>query len=220
MDETVSAINTATAAVKLVGAVLNTAGPHAKSAINRSQSQDADVTGASARVLPGAGSIAVAPERETRAYETVNYVLRTMGTRILEAGLVNTAALARALTVATSHIEMRLFSVETNRLFQSLGSKLHDAALVNAVFTCIYFLGFLLAEIRSSVPGYTNNKHFIPLGERIIQQIFKVAVGEESFQENREANVEAYRMLASTAGLLRPTDLDYHIFPGEQKQCF
>ena len=209
-----AAVNTATAAVRLVGAVLNTAGPSVKNAFSSSGPQDADVTGVSTRAVPAGAAVGhpISPDRETRAYETVNYVLRTMGSRILDAGLVNTQALAHALTAAMSHIEMRLFSVETNRLFQSLASKLNDATLVNSVFTCIYFLGFLLQEIKSSLPGYTSQ--YIPLGQRIIQQIFKVAIGEEAFQENLNANLEAYKTLASTAGLLRPTDLDYSIFPG------
>ena len=211
--DTLAAISTATAAVRLVGAVLNTAGPHVKNAFSKSPTQDdADVTGISTRAVPAGSMVPIGPERETRAYETVNFVLRTMGSRILDAGLVNTQALATALTAATSHIEMRLFSVETNRLFQSLASKLNDATLVNSVFTCIYFLGFLLGEIKSSLPGYKST--YIPLGQRIVQQIFKVAIGEEAFQENREANLEAYKTLAATAGLLRPTDIDCHIFPG------
>ena len=207
-----AAFNTTTAAVRLVGAVLNTAGPSVRNAFSRGEPQDADVTGISTRALAAGGPAAVAPDREIRAYETVNFVLRTMGSRILDAGLVDTRALALALTAATSHIEMRLFSVETNRLFQSLASKLHDATLVNSVFTCIYFLGFLLQEIKSSVPGYAST--YIPLGQRIIQQIFKVAIGEDAFQENLQANLEAYKTLASTAGLLRPTDLHCSIFPG------
>ena len=211
-DDTLTAINTATAAVRLVGAVLNTAGPHVKNALNRSNAQDADVTGGSTSAAPGGPGVPIAPERETRAYETVNYVLRTMGSRILAAGLVNEQALAQALTAATSHIEMRLFSVETNRLFQSLASKLNDVTLVNSVFTCIYFFGFLLSEIKSSLPGYKAT--YIPLGQRIVQQVFKVAIGEDAFQENRDANLEAYKTLTATAGLLRPTDLNCSIFPG------
>ena len=215
-------LSSATAAVKLVGTVLQVA-PHVKNAVDQVRAGasagagEQDVTGASTSALPGGPrSLAEAridPERERRAYETVNYVLRTMGTRILEAGLVNTDALAEALTAATSHIEVKLFSLETNRLFQSLAHKLNDVTLVNSVFTSIYFLGFLTAEISSSLPNYKTS--YIPLGPRIVQQIFKVAIGEGAFRENLSANLDAYQTLSTTAGLLRPTDIGYSIFPGK-----
>ena len=211
-------LNSATAAVRLVGTVLQVA-PQVKNAVGRNvgnASADQDVTGASTRAQPTAPGTSLAqarldPERERRAYETVNFVLRTMGTRILEAGLVNTQALAKALTAATAHIEVKLFSLETNRLFQSLAHKLNDVTLVNSVFTSIYFLGFLSAEVSSSLPNYKNS--YVPLAPSIIQQIFKVAIGEDAFRENLSANLDAYKTLATTAGLLRPTDIDYAIFP-------
>ena len=220
-------LSSASAAVKLVGTVLQVA-PQVRNAVNQARgglsaaagagAADEDVTGASTNAAAPVGPRSLAqaridPERERRAYETVNYVLRTMGTRILEAGLVNIDALAKALTAATSHIEVKLFSLETNRLFQSLAHKLNDVTLVNSVFTSIYFLGFLHAEIASSLPNYKHT--YVPLGPKIMQEIFKVAIGEGAFRENLSANLDAYQTLSTTAGLLRPTDIGYSIFPGK-----
>ena len=207
-------LQSANAAVNLVGTVLRVA-PQVKQAVTGGQG--VDVTGQSLnRPVTGPGGTLAAqridPEREKRAYETLNYVLRTVGTRILEAGLVNTQALAKALTAATAHIEVKLFSVEANRLFQSLAHKLGDVNLVNSVFTSIYFIGFLHAELSSSLPNYKAT--YVPLGPRIIQQMMKVAIGEDAFRENLSANLDAYKTLATTAGLLRPTDIHYSIFPG------
>ena len=217
-------LSATTAAVRLVGTVLNVA-PAAKRALDQSRSNggtgDSDVTGASTSA-PLPASIAqiqslalqrVDPERETRAYETVNFVLRTIGSRILEAKMVNLDALAKALTGATSHIEVKLFSGETNRLFQSLARKLNDVNLVNSVFTCIYLIGFLTAELTSSLPGY--KKEYPALGPTLIQQMMRVAIGEDAFRENLTANLNAFQTIATTAGLLRPTDIGYSVFPGK-----
>jgi hypothetical protein len=159
------------------------------------------------------GPVQIEPEAENRAYETVNYVLRTLGNRIGEAGLVSAPALAKALTAASTHIEVELFSVNANRLFKSLASKLQDAVLVNSVFTSIYFIGAITAELSRSLPNYKPT--YVPLGPCIVQHIFRAAIGEDAFRENQQANIEAYKTLATTAGLLRPTDLGYSIFPGE-----
>ena len=207
----------ALAAVRLVGAVAKVA-PHVKnsvdqyrnaqagSGLNRQISQNDPAAAAAALTLQ------VDPERESRAYETVNYVLRTLGNRIGEAGLVSAPALAKALTAAATHIEVELFSVNANRLFKSLASKLKDAVLVNSVFTSIYFIGAITAELSSSLPQYKAT--YPPLGPFIIQQIFRAAIGEDAFRENITANLDAYKTLATTAGLLRPTDIGYAIFPG------
>ena len=235
------ALSTATAAVKLVGAVIKVA-PAVKNAYDRRANSlnsptslspttlgggEQDVTGVSTKAPPpipqGAinkppPSLAeqrVNPDRERRAYETINYVLRTIGSRILEAGHVNVDALARALTAATAHIEVKLFSLETNRLFQSLSHKLNDVVLVNSVFTSIYFLAFLIAEIEKSLPNW--KPEYTLLGPLIFQELFKAAIGEDAFRENKTANLDAYRVLATTAGLLRPTDIGYSIFPGMKR---
>ena len=235
-------LTSATAAVKLVGTVLKVA-PAVKNAVDNTRRNtlvagaaaagldivgaggEQDVTGVSTKAPPPTIAVGgkptslatqrVDPERERRAYETVNYVLRTIGSRILEVGLVNVDALARALTAATTHIEVKLFSLETNRLFQSLTHKLNDVTLVNSVFTSIYFLGFLNAEISRSLPNY--KREYPPLGPRIIQEIFRVAIGEDAFRENLTANLDAYKTLATTAGLLRPTDINLSIFPGKTR---
>lgn len=216
-------LTSARAAVQLVSTVLKVA-PKIKTALDNSKAlnpgspgADVDVTGVSttSRAEHSVGSLAKArvdPERERRAYETVNYVLKTVGSRLLEADLVDTQALARGLTAATSHIEVKLFSLETNRLFQSLAPKLNDVKLVNSVFASIYFIGFLTAEISSSLPNYKDK--YVPIGPRIIQQICKVAIGEDAFRENITATLDACTVLARTAGLLRPTDIGYTIFPG------
>ncbi|MCJ1292701.1 hypothetical protein MMC34_004254 [Xylographa carneopallida] len=205
------------AAIKLVGAVAKVA-PHVKHAVDSFQhnnhsaggphtlNRSVTVDGTAAPV-----SLQVDPEREARAYETVNYVLRTLGKRIGEAGLVSGPALTNALTAASTHIEVELFSVNANRLFQSLSKKLADAVLVNSVFTSIYFIGAITAELSSSLPNYKHT--YPPLGPYIIQQIFRAAIGEDAFRENLTANLDAYKTLATTAGLLRPTDIGYSIFP-------
>lgn len=154
----------------------------------------------------------VDPERERRAYETVNFVLRTLGHRIGEAGLVSTTALAKALTGATTHIEVKLFSVEANRIFESLTSKLNDPILVYNVFTSIYFIGALTAELSNTLPNYKES--YVSIGPRICQQLFRAAIGEDAFRENLTANLDALKNLATTAGLLRPTDIGYGVFPG------
>lgn len=155
----------------------------------------------------------VDPERERRAYETVNYVLRTLGSRIGEAGLVSVPMLSKALTEATMSIDVKLFSTETNRLFESLASKLNDPVLVNSVFTSIYLISFLTAELQGSLPNYKDT--YAPLGPRLVQQLFMAAIGQDAFRENQTANLDAYQTLARTAGLLRPTDLERATFPGE-----
>ena len=205
------------AAIKLVGAVAKVA-PHVKHAVDSFQHNNHSVAGPHTlnRSVTVDGttapvSLQVDPEREARAYETVNYVLRTLGKRIGEAGLVSGPALTNALTAASTHIEVELFSVNANRLFQSLSKKLADAVLVNSVFTSIYFIGAITAELSSSLPNYKQT--YPPLGPYIIQQIFRAAIGEDAFRENLTANLDAYKTLATTAGLLRPTDIGYSIFP-------
>ncbi|MCJ1386698.1 hypothetical protein MMC17_009824 [Xylographa soralifera] len=205
------------AAIKLVGAVAKVA-PHVKHAVDQFQHHNNAATGPHTlnRSVTVDGttapvSLQVDPEREARAYETVNYVLRTLGKRIGEAGLVSGPALTNALTAASTHIEVELFSVNANRLFQSLSKKLADAVLVNSVFTSIYFIGAITAELNSSLPNYKQT--YPPLGPYIIQQIFRAAIGEDAFRENLTANLDAYKTLATTAGLLRPTDIGYSIFP-------
>ena len=158
--------------------------------------------------------IPVAPkdlERERRAYETVNFVLREFGSRICAAGLVDEHALTKALMAATQHIEVNLFSGEANRLFESLAPKLADPVLVNSVFTSIYFIGALSAELSSSLPNYKDT--YVPIGPRLVQQLFRAAIGEDAFRDNLTANLDAYKTLTTTAGLLRPTDIGYATFP-------
>lgn len=224
-------LSATTAAVRLVGTVLNVA-PAVKRTIEQSRGLggngtgtrpvgESDVTGASTSAPPPATvaqiqSLAlqrVDPERETRAYETVNFVLRTIGSRILEAKMVNLDALAKALTGATSHIEVKLFSGETNRLFQSLARKLNDVTLVNSVFTSIYLIGFLTAELSSTLPNY--KREYPALGGLLVQQMVRVAIGDEAFRENLTANLNAFQTIATTAGLLRPTDIGYSVFPSK-----
>ena len=230
------ALSTAAAAVRLVGAVVKVA-PVVKNAYDKHRQNsvtsysptaetggEQDVTGNStrappplvapngARAPPSLAAERVNPERERRAYETVNYVLRTIGSRMLDANLVNVDALAKALTAATAHIEVKLFSLETNRFFQSLAHKLNDIVLVNSVFTSIYFLAFLINESEKSLPHW--KPEYPPLGPLIFQEIFKASIGEDAFRENKTANLDAYRVLSSTAGLLRPTDINHSIFPG------
>lgn len=215
-------LSAAGAAIKLVGTVVRVA-PKVSQAVNRARGNstsnaqseiERDVAGASTTALPpGVLEAAVIDdESERRAYEKLNMVLKIIGERIIKAGLVDVKALAAALTQATAHIEVRLFSTETNKLFQSLAHKLNDVTLVNSVFTSIYFLGFLTAELNSSLPGYKDT--YFPLGQRIIQQMFKVALGLEGFKEGLQANLDAYKTLATTAGLLKPTDIEYRTFRG------
>ncbi len=207
-------LSAAGAAVGLVGAVLRTV-PALKNATNAVRSQSGSSKGpeplhrAQSTEAPVLG---VDSSREKRAYETVNFVLRELGTRICAAGLVNERALEKALTVAAQHVEVNLFSGETNRLFASLAPKLTDAILVNAVFTSIYFIGALTAELARSLPNYKES--YTPLGPWIVQQLFRTAIGEDAFRENLTANLDAYKTVVTTAGLLRPTDIGYSSFPG------
>ena len=206
------------AAVKLVGAVAKAA-PHVKHAVdnvrgNSTQGGNAGLggnhnLGRSVSANDTSVSLRVDPEQEARAYETVNYVLRTLGSRMGAAGIVSAPALAKALTQAASQVE--LFSVNANRLFKSLESRLRDAVLVNSVFTSIYFIGAITAELSSTLPNY--KAAYPQLGPFIVQQIFRAAIGEDAFRENLTANLDAYKTLATTAGLLRPTNIGYPIFP-------
>ena len=86
-----------------------------------------------------------------------------------------------------------------------------DVVLVNSVFTSIYFIGALTAELTSSLPNYKET--YLPIGPRMVQQLFRTAIGEDAFRENLSANLDAYKTLATTAGLLRPTDIGYSTFP-------
>lgn len=127
-------------------------------------------------------------------------------------GLVDEHALTRALTAATNHIEVNLFSGDANRLFESLTAKLADPLLVNSVFTSIYLFGALAAELSSSLPNYKDT--YIPVDRMLVHQLFLAAIGDGAFRENRSANLDAFQTLAYTAGLLRPTDIGYSTFPG------
>ena len=204
------------AAVGLVRGVLRTV-PALKNATNsmRNNSNTSQVPANlhRAQTVSEVPVVSVDPERERRAYETVNFVLREFGTRICAAGLVDEHALTKALTAATQHIEVNLFSGEANRLFASLAPRLNDPILVNSVFTSIYFIGALTAELSRSLPNYKES--YVPLGPRIVQQLFRTAIGEDAFRENLSANLDAYKTLAATAGLLRPTDIGYSAFPGK-----
>ena len=209
-------LSAAGAAVGLVRVVLRTV-PALKNATNSMRNNSNINQGPTnlhrAQTASEAPIVGVDPERERRAYETVNFVLREFGTRICAAGLVDEHALTKALTAATQHIEVNLFSGEANRLFASLGPKLNDPILVNSVFTSIYFIGALTAELSRSLPNYKES--YVPLGPRIVQQLFRTAIGEDAFRENLSANLDAYKTLAATAGLLRPTDIGYSSFPGK-----
>ncbi len=209
-------LSAAGAAVGLVRVVLRTV-PALKNATNSMRNNSNISQGSTnlhrAQTASEALILGVDPERERRAYETVNFVLREFGTRICAAGLVDEHALTKALTAATQHIEVNLFSGEANRLFASLAPKLGDTILVNSVFTSIYFIGALTAELSRSLPNYKES--YIPLGPRIVQQLFRTAIGEDAFRENLSANLDAYKTLAATAGLLRPTDIGYSSFPGK-----
>ena len=211
-------LSTAGAAVGLVGAVLRTV-PAIKNATNAIKSQSASSTtpeplqrAYSSHTSVEGPALGAALAREKRAYETVNFVLRELGTRICAAGLVNERALGQALTAATQHVEVNLFSGETNRLFASLAPKLADVSLVTAVFTSIYFIGALTAELARSLPNYKES--YMPLGPWIVQQLLRTAIGEDAFRDNLTANLDAYKTVAATAGLLRPTDIGYSSFPG------
>ena len=204
-------LNAANAAVKLVGTVIKVA-PAVKNAATAFNNR-AGNPGQTIEQQIAAGNVPLIPfdnESERRAYEKVNMVLKTVGERIIKSGLVDEDALVRALSAVTAHIEVQLFSVENNKLFHSLASKLGDPHLVNNVFTSIYFIAFLTSELQSSLPNYKDT--YIPIGQRMIQQMFKVALGLEGFKENLQANLEAYKTLAMTAGLLKPLDLDVSIF--------
>jgi hypothetical protein len=186
--------------VGLVGAVLRAVPALGPATLQRAQT------------TTEAPAVGIDPESERRAYETVNSVLNQFGTRVCAAGLVDEHALTKALTAATQHIEVILFSGEANRLFASLAPKLGDPILVNSVFTSIYFVGALTAKLSCSLPNYKET--YAPLGPRIVQQLFRTAIGEDAFRENLGANLDAYKTLATTAGLLRPTDIGYSSFPG------
>ena len=205
------------AAIGLVGTVLRVV-PAFKNASNAVKGQAGakqgpDTLHRAQTSIDAPSSLGVDEEHEKRAYETVNYVLRELGTRICAAGLVNEHALEKALIAATQHVEVNLFSGETNRLFASLAPRLNDPILVNAVFTSIYFLGALTAELSRSLPNYKDS--YTALGPWIIQQVFRTAIGEDAFRDNLTANLEAYKTVATTAGLLRPTDIGYSSFPGK-----
>ncbi|KAK0507323.1 hypothetical protein JMJ35_010361 [Cladonia borealis] len=208
-------LSAAGAAVGLVRVVLRTV-PALKNATNsmrnNSNINQGPINLHRAQTASEAPILGVDPERERRAYETVNFVLREFGTRICAAGLVDEHALTKALTAAAQHIEVKLFSGEANRLFASLAPRLGDPILVSSVFTSIYFIGALTAELSRSLPNYKES--YIPLGPRIVQQLFRTAIGEDAFRENLSANLDAYKTLAATAGLLRPTDIGYSSFPG------
>lgn len=208
-------ISAAGAAVGLVGTVLR-AVPALKNAQHAIKGHSSSVSGPSplhrAHTAVPASEVIADPERERRAYETVNFVLRELGSRICAAGLVDEHALSRALTSAAQHIDFNLFSGDANRLFASLAPKLGDSLLVNSVFTSIYFIGALTAELTRSLPNYKES--YVPLGPRIVQQLFRTAIGEDAFRENLTGNLDAYKTLATTAGLLRPTDIGYSAFPG------
>lgn len=212
-------LSAAGAAVGLVRVVLRTV-PALKNATNSmrnsSNINQGQINLHRAQTASEAPIVGVDPERERRAYETVNFVLREFGTRICAAGLVDEHALTKALMAATQHIEVKLFSGEANRLFASLAPKLGDPILVNSVFTSIYFIGALTAELSRSLPNYKES--YIPLGPRIVQQLFRTAIGEDAFRENLSANLDAYKTLAATAGLLRPTDIGYSSFPSKLLQ--
>ena len=206
LSATTASVKLVTAALRVVPALKNATGQPSAGASPGGLQRSQTPSGATPIVH-------LDPERERRAYETVNYVLREFGGRLLAAGLVDGQALTNALTAATTHIEVKLFSGEANRLFESLAPKLGDPLLVNSVFTSIYFIGALTAELSSSLPNYKDS--YTPIGPRIIQQLFRAAIGEDAFRENLTALLDAFKQLATTAGLLRPTDIGYSAFPGK-----
>lgn len=204
------------AAVSLIEAVLRTV-PAVKNASGSARKHASTASNQGSAPLHGSQPTTDAPvggaaERERRAYETVNFVLREFGNRLCAAGLVDEHALTKALTAATQHIEVNLFSGEANRLFASLAPKLADPILVNSVFTSIYFIGALTAELSRSLPNYKET--YAPLGPRFVQQLFRSAIGEDAFRENLTANLDACKTLATTVGLLCPSDTGYSSFPG------
>ena len=206
-------LSAATSAIKLVGKIAQVA-PALKNAGNGKSQAGGPNPLQRSTTAPG-GTIAPIrkdPERERRAYETVNFVLREFGSRLCAAGLVNEHALTKALVAASQHVDVKLFSGEANRLFASLAPKLADPLLVNSIFTAIYFIGVVVTELTRSLPNYKDTHTH--LGPKLVQQLFRTAIGEDAFRENLGANLDAYETLATTAGLLRPTDPDYSTFPG------
>ena len=165
-------LSAAGAAIGLVGTVLR-AVPVLKNASNAARNSTnfgaAPSTLHRAQTTSPATDPGIDTERERRAYETVNFVLRELGNQICAAGLVDEHALTRALDSAARHVDFNLFSGEGNRLFGSLAPKLGDPVLVNSVFTSIYFIGALIAELTRSLPNYKES--YVPLGPRIVQQV-------------------------------------------------
>ncbi|KAI9890687.1 MAG: hypothetical protein M1814_003756 [Vezdaea aestivalis] len=155
-------------------------------------------------------SIDTEPQR--RAYETVNYVLRNFGCRITEMQLIDATAMNRALANASEHIEVRLFSPDMNLLFRSLQSRLNDVVLLQSVFASIYFLGALCAELTTSLPNWKES--YPPIGPHVVGQFFRAAIGDDAYRQDQFEKDKAFATLAATAGLLRPTDIGYSIFPG------
>lgn len=219
-------LNALNASIRLVSAAVKLA-PVVKSGYDKFQASrgyqqhsglPSNRPGEADRDVSGVPTNPIAPidnEQERRAYEKVNMVLKTVGERIVKSGLVDEMALARALTQVTAHVEVQLFSAENNKLFQSLANKLADPRLVNNVFTSIYLFAFLSSELEKSLPRYNGP---ISPGLRMVQQLFKVALGLDGFKENLQANLQAYQTLITTAAMLKPLDLDLTIFRGMYKR--
>lgn len=146
---------------------------------------------------------------EQKAFETVNFVLKTVGNRLGSAGLVSLPSLDRALTSATAAV---LFSAEASPLFESLRNQAHDLILVNSVFCAIYFVGFVTARLAGTLPHYKES--YTPVGLKVIEQLMHAALGEEATKRHHDENLNAYKTLGTATGLLRPTDSGPGIFPG------
>jgi hypothetical protein len=210
MDPTGGFLTGATQTVKLVTAIAQAAPAisNAAKTFSRSSQGGAGHVG-HAPAASAAPAAPIDPERERRAYETINVVLTTLGDQIGGAGLVATPALEKALQQAT---KTGLLSVEANRIVKSLGPKLNDQGLVYSIFTSLYFIGELAHAMTISLPNYKST--YPALCPQLVMQLLRSSMGEDVFRENQNAILSALRMLASTTGLLRPTNVERAIFPG------
>ena len=156
-------------------------------------------------------------EQEQRAFETLKYVLRILGYRLLDAETVNVTALAKALDASVVEVKAgaKAFPPESQKLFDSLAGQLDNVALVNGAFVSFYFIGFLVSELFGSLPNYKQNDP--SLGPTLLRKLIIAAVGEDAFKENLTANLAALKVLAMTTERLSFTSVSSSIFPGRNQ---
>lgn len=142
-------------------------------------------------------------------------LLSSLGSKCLDACLVNVEALVKALADATTYLRANSTSTELIILCTSLVDHMDKAGRTKNMFISIYFLGSLQEKLALGLPNYKQEQP--PLGLVILEELVVKFIGGSAFKENLTSYRSALTCVANAINLLKPFDPSHAIFPGEMR---